>query len=125
MDSKVFMIEEQLINKQREKGFVSRILAYTPELMMIECTYFRPGFIIPFHEHIHVQLSYVVEGSVNVTFADGTEKKCLAGDAIAFASSEAHSMETTSRKTVLINVFNPMMAEQLDSHKNIKQPTAQ
>ena len=54
MFSKLFPVEEQPQNIQDEKGFRSRILAYTPEVMMMEWHFFYTNHVIPLHEHYHV-----------------------------------------------------------------------
>ncbi|MCR5089463.1 MAG: cupin domain-containing protein [Oscillospiraceae bacterium] len=117
MYSKLFPAEEQLLNIQDEKGFRSRILAYTPEIMMMEWQFFNDGHVIPLHDHYHVQMSYIIKGSATVILADGTEKLCRAGDAVAFAPNEAHSVITAEPDTVIMDVFNPVRLDHLENHK--------
>ena len=117
MYSKLFPADEQLQNIQDEKGFRSRILACTPEVMMMEWTFANAGFVVPLHEHYHVQLSYVVKGSVTVILADGSETLCKAGDAAAFAPNEAHSVIVAEPDTVVIDVFNPVRLDHLANHR--------
>ena len=116
MFSKFFPSEEQLKNFQDEKGFRSRILAYTPEVMMMEWHFLDKGYVIPLHDHYHVQVSYVCEGSAKAILADGTEKLCKAGDAVAFAPNEAHSVITQEPDTVIIDVFAPIRLDHLENH---------
>ena len=120
MYSKLFPAEEQPQNLQDENGFRSRILAYTPEVMMMEWTFFNAGHVIPLHDHYHVQLSYIIKGSATVILADGTEKLCKAGDAAAFAPNEAHSVIIAEANTVIIDVFNPIRLDHLGNHKPIE-----
>ena len=115
MFSKLFPAEEQLQNVQEEVR--SRILAYTPEILMMEWTFFKEGYVIPLHEHYHVQLSYIVKGSAKVILMDGSEKLCRAGDAAAFAPNEAHSVITAEPDTVIIDVFDPVRLDHLEKHK--------
>ena len=117
MYSKLFPKEEQPQNIQDEKGVRSRVLACTPEVMMMEWHFFHAGHVIPLHEHYHVQLSYVLRGSAVVTLADGTEKLCRAGDAAAFAPNEAHSVVTAEPDTVILDVFSPIRLDHLANHK--------
>ena len=117
MYSKFFPAEEQLQNIQIEKGFRSRILAYSPELMMMEWTFFHAGHVIPLHEHYHVQLSYIIQGSAKIILSDGSEKLCKAGDAVSFAPNEAHSVITAEDNTVILDVFNPIRLDHLANHK--------
>ena len=115
MYSKLFPAEEQLKNEQ--KTYRSKIIAYTPEVMMMEWHFFNAGHVIPMHEHYHVQLSYIVKGSARVILSDGTEKLCKAGDSAAFAPNEAHSVVTMEPDTVIIDVFNPIRLDHLENHR--------
>ncbi|MBO7373375.1 MAG: cupin domain-containing protein [Oscillospiraceae bacterium] len=116
MFSKLFPADEQPQNIQDEKGFRSRVLAYTPELMMMEWSFPNAGYVVPMHEHYHVQLSYIVRGAAKVILADGSEKLCKAGDAAAFAPNEAHSVVVAEPDTVVIDVFNPVRLDHLANH---------
>ena len=116
MYSKLFPAEEQLKNEQ--ETYCSKIIAYTPEVMMMEWHFFNAGHVIPMHEHYHVQLSYIVKGSAKVILADGSEKLCQAGDSAAFAPNEGHSVITAEPDTVIIDVFNPIRLDHLANHRN-------
>lgn len=114
MFSKVFSSEAQTKNCQKE--FESRIIAYTPEVMMMEWHFYNAGYVIPMHDHYHVQLSYVIKGSAKVIMKDGSEKLCKAGDAAAFAPNEAHSVIVSEADTVIIDVFTPVRLDHLANH---------
>jgi Uncharacterized conserved protein, contains double-stranded beta-helix domain len=113
--SKLFPSDEQLWN--RKETFESRIIAYTPEVMMMEWKFPNAGHVIPLHDHYHVQMSYILKGSAKITLADGTEKLCKAGDAVAFAPNEAHSVITAEPDTVIMDVFTPIRLDHLANHK--------
>ena len=49
--------------------------------------------------------------------ADGTEKLCKAGDAVAFAPNEAHSVITAEPDTVIMDVFTPIRLDHPANHK--------
>ena len=115
MYSKLFPLEEQRWNEQ--ELFRSRVIAYSPEVMMMEWTFFNAGHVIPLHDHYHVQMSYIVKGSAKVIMADGTEKLCKAGDAASFAPNEAHSVITAEPDTVIMDVFAPLRLDHLENHK--------
>ena len=117
MYSKLFPAEEQLWNVQDDKGVRSRILAYSPELMLMDWQFSHVGHVIPLHEHYHVQLSYILKGAAKLILADGTEKLCRAGDAVAFAPNEAHSVIIAEPDTVILDVFNPIRLDHLANHK--------
>ena len=116
MFSKLLPAEEQLQNIQDEKGFRSRILAYTPEILMMEWHFLNEGYVVPLHEHYHVQISYIVKGSAKVILHDGSERLCNAGDAAAFAPNEAHSVITAEPDTLIIDVFDPVRLDHLANH---------
>ena len=115
MFSKFFASDTQPVNKQ--ESFCSKILACTPEVMLMEWHFDNAGHVIPLHEHYHVQLSYVKQGSVITTLCDGTEKLCRAGDAVAFAPNEAHSVVTAEPDTVVLDVFSPIRLDHLENHR--------
>ena len=117
MYSQFFPKNEQPQNVQEEQGFKSRILAYEPELLMMEWQFFHAGHVIPLHDHYHAQISYIVSGAAKVTLADGTEQLCKPGDAAAFAPHEAHSVVTAEDNTVIIDVFNPIRLDHLANHQ--------
>ncbi len=117
MYSKFFPADEQLQNIQDEKGFRSRIIAYTPEVMMMEWHFFHENYVIPLHQHYHVQMSYIVKGSAKMILDNGSEKLCKAGDAVAFGPNEAHSVITAEPDTVMIDVFSPVRLDHLATHK--------
>lgn len=115
MFSKLFPLEEQFQNKQ--DTFESRIIAYTPEVMLMEWKFYNAGHVTPLHDHYHVQLSYVVSGSAKIILADGSEKLCKAGDSAAFAPYEAHSVITAEPNTVIMDVFTPIRLDHLANHR--------
>ena len=115
MFSKLFPAEEQLWD--RKEKYQSRMIAYGPEINMMEWTFPDAGHVIPMHDHYHVQVSYIVKGSAKVIMADGTEKLCKAGDAAYFAPNEAHSVITAEDNTVIIDVFAPLRLDHLQNHK--------
>ena len=115
MFSKLFPYDEQLCN--RSETCESRIVAYTPEVMMMEWSFPKAGHVIPLHEHYHVQMSYILKGAAKVILADGTETLCKAGDAAAFAPNEAHSVITAEPDTVIMDVFTPIRLDHLANHQ--------
>lgn len=49
--------------------------------------------------------------------ADGSERLCKAGDAVAFAPNEAHSVVTAEPDTVIMDVFTPIRLDHLANHQ--------
>ncbi len=116
MFSKLFPMNEQLWNNQDEKGFRSRVIAYSPECMLMEWLFHPAGYVIPLHDHYHVQFSYVTKGSALVTLADGSEYLARVGDAVVFAPNEAHKVVTQEPDTVIMDVFLPLRLDHLNNH---------
>ena len=119
MYSKLFPYEEQLWN--RKETFESRVIAYTPEVMMMEWKFPNAGHVIPLHEHYHVQMSYILKGALTVIMPDGGEKLCKAGDAVAFAPNESHSVITAEPDTVVMDIFTPIRLDHLANHRQEEQ----
>ena len=119
MFSKAFPYEEQIWNIQDEQGFRSRIIAYTPELLLMEWHFFNEGYVIPWHNHYHTQISYIVKGSAKVVFDDGSEKMCKAGEAVSFSPNENHSVVTMEPDTVIMDAFNPVRLDHIENHKKL------
>lgn len=103
--------------KNEQDNCCSKVLAYTPEVMLMEWHFKDAGHVIPMHEHYHAQLSYVKCGAVTVTLCDGTEKHCTAGDAVAFAPHEAHGVVTAEPDTIILDVFAPLRLDHLENHR--------
>ena len=96
MFSKLFPSDEQLWN--RKETFESRIIAYTPEVMMMEWTFPNAGHVIPLHDHYHVQMSYILKGSAKITLADGTEKNRIPLSWMSSHRSDWIIWQITSRR---------------------------
>ena len=116
MYSKFYPYDEQRWNIQCEKGVQSRVIAYSPEIMMMEWRFFKEGYIVPMHAHYHAQISYLARGSAKVTLADGNIKHCKSGDAVSFAPNEAHSVVIAEPDTVIIDIFAPVRLDHLENH---------
>lgn len=58
--------------KNPEPGVTRRIMAYLPEMMMVEVV-FEKDAVGALHSHPHIQASYVAEGSFEVTIDGRTE----------------------------------------------------
>jgi quercetin dioxygenase-like cupin family protein len=118
MFSKLFPAGEQLWKNQDDKGIRSRIIAYTPECLIMEWCFHNKGHVVPKHEHYHVQFSYIVKGSAVVTLADGSENLLRTGDAVSFAPNEFHKLVTQEPDTVVMDVFLPLRLDHLEAHMN-------
>jgi len=89
-------------------GNLRRVLLHTEELMMVEFA-FEAGGVGALHSHPHVQASYVVEGSFEVTI-DGEVKVLTSGDAYIVRSGLVHGVKALERGR-LVDSFTPHRAD--------------
>lgn len=86
-------------------GNTRRVLIHTPELMQVEFG-FDKGAVGALHSHPHVQVSYVVEGSFEVTI-DGVTETVGTGGSFIVPSGLVHGV-LALEKGRLIDVFTPL-----------------
>ncbi len=86
-------------------GNTRRVLIHTPELMQVEFG-FDKGAVGALHSHPHVQVSYVVEGSFEVTI-DGVTETVGAGGSFIVPSGLVHGVLALEQGR-LIDVFTPL-----------------
>jgi quercetin dioxygenase-like cupin family protein len=82
-----------------------KIMAYDDNLMLVKVA-FEQGGVGALHHHPHLQMSYVAEGTFEVSIGD--DKKVLSsGDVFFVPSGEVHGVVCVE-KGLLIDVFNPV-----------------
>ena len=86
-------------------GNTRRVLIHTPELMQVEFT-FEKGGVGALHSHPHIQVSYIAEGSFEVTI-DGTTQVVGAGGSFIVPSGLVHGVVALEKGRV-VDVFTPM-----------------
>src|SRR5690554_1176436 len=89
-------------------GNTRRVLIHTPELMQVEFG-FDKGAVGALHSHPHVQVSYVAEGSFEVTI-DGVTETVGTGGSFIVPSGLVHGV-LALEKGRLIDVFTPLRAD--------------
>jgi quercetin dioxygenase-like cupin family protein len=82
-----------------------RVLIHTPELMQVEFG-FDAGAVGALHSHPHVQVSYVAEGSFEVTI-DGVTQVVGIGGSFIVPSGLVHGVKALEAGR-LVDVFTPM-----------------
>ena len=82
-----------------------RVLIHTPELMQVEFG-FDKGAVGALHSHPHIQVSYVAEGSFEVTIAGKTEIVGQGGSFIVPSGLEHGVVALEAGR--LVDVFTPM-----------------
>ena len=82
-----------------------RVLIHTPELMQVEFG-FDKGAVGALHSHPHIQVSYVAEGSFEVTI-DGVTQTIGQGGSFIVPSGLVHGVLALEPGR-LVDVFTPM-----------------
>jgi len=85
-------------------GIKRKIMAYNDQLMLVKVA-FEKGAVGTLHQHPHLQMSYVAEGSFEVTM--GTTNKTLNKGDVFFALSNIVHGVVCLEEGLLIDVFNP------------------
>ncbi len=85
-------------------GIKRKIMAHNDELMLVKVA-FEKGAIGTLHQHPHLQMSYVAEGSFEVTVGDS--KKILSKGDVFFALSNVVHGVLCKEEGLLIDIFNP------------------
>ncbi len=85
-------------------GVKRKIMAYNDQLMLVKVS-FEKGAIGSLHQHPHLQMSYVAEGSFEVTMGD-SKKILIKGDVFFALSNVVHGV-ICLEEGLLIDFFNP------------------
>jgi quercetin dioxygenase-like cupin family protein len=89
-------------------GNTRRVLIHTPEMMQVEFG-FEKGAIGALHSHPHIQVSYVAEGTFEVTI-DGKTEVVGQGGSFIVPSWLVHGV-VALEKGRLVDVFTPHRAD--------------
>lgn len=104
----MFVYNKEVTPTPCEPGVSRKVLTYSDELMMCEIT-FEKGAKGNFHQHEHLQITYIAEGSFEFTIGDET-KIVSKGDSVYMPSNVCHGV-TCLEAGKLVDVFNPMRKE--------------
>jgi quercetin dioxygenase-like cupin family protein len=109
------MTEQKLFTQAEETPWIElgpgntrRVLIHTPELMQVEFG-FEKGAVGALHSHPHVQVSYVAEGSFEVTIAGVTQVVGKGGSFIVPSGLEHGVVALEAGR--LVDVFTPHRAD--------------
>jgi len=95
----------------------TRYLAHTDNVMVVVVD-FNDGPALepdPPHSHPHEQVSYVASGEINLIL--GTEQARLSeGDMFTVPANVPHAVQTLSKHVRLIDAFNPIRNDFLNTH---------
>ena len=101
---KAFNIAGDTVWTEVAPGNRRAVLAQRPELMLVAFS-FDKGAVGPLHSHPHSQVSYVAEGSFDVTI-DGVTTRLSAGSSYIVAPNLVHGV-VALEKGLLIDTFTP------------------
>ena len=87
----------------------------TGDSMMIAHIYLAKGAIVPKHEHVNEQITYVIEGRMRFSLGDdGTELvEVGAGEVLQIPAHLPHSAEALE-DTLDVDIFDPPRQDWLD-----------
>ena len=105
---KAFNIADDTVWTEGSPGNRRAVLAQRPELMLVAFS-FEKGAVGPLHSHPHSQVSYVAEGSFDVTIA-GVTTRLSAGASYIVAPNLVHGV-VALEKGLLIDAFTPRRDE--------------
>lgn len=89
---------------QTGPGVRRRVRLTLPEMMVVEFA-FAAGGVGPLHQHPHIQSSYVVKGSFDVTI-DGVTRRLEAGGGYIVPPNLIHGV-VAHEDGMLVDVFTP------------------
>jgi len=99
-----YSLPDDLTWTEAAPGNRRAVLAHRPEMMLVAFA-FEPGAIGALHSHPHTQVSYVAEGSFDVT-VDGVTQRLHAGSSFIVAPNLVHGV-VALEKGLLIDTFTP------------------
>ncbi|HEV7291338.1 cupin domain-containing protein [Devosia sp. RR2S18] len=107
-EQKLFAQAEETPWIELGPGNTRRVLIHTPELMQVEFG-FEKGAVGALHSHPHIQVSYVAEGSFEVTIAGVTQVVGKGGSFIVPSGLEHGVVALEAGR--LVDVFTPHRAD--------------
>lgn len=76
------------------------------ERVMITFFEFKPNAVIPAHEHPHEQITYILEGEMEFTLDQETQR-LSAGEGVCIPSGVRHGARILDRRTVVLDAWHP------------------
>lgn len=101
---KALVTDNDLAWQDLGDGIKRKIMAHNDQLMLVKVS-FEKGAIGTLHQHPHLQMSYVAEGSFEVTVGDS--KRILSKGDVFFALSNVVHGVVCTEEGLLIDIFNP------------------
>lgn len=110
--SEPFLIESEMPWERINDHITRQIVGYHDSIMMVKVR-FEKGGIGPLHEHYHAQVTYVVNGTFEMTI--GEEKRTLQGGDSFFIPPHVMHGCLCTEEGMLIDVFSPLREDFMSS----------
>ncbi|PWS26880.1 cupin domain-containing protein [Pedobacter yonginense] len=104
LSNKTLINDQEIDWEYISDGVKRKIIAYDDHLMLVKVA-FEKDAIGAVHNHPHLQMSYVAEGSFEVTM--GEDKKILNKGDVFFAPTMVFHGVVCLEDGLLIDIFNP------------------
>jgi len=104
MKNKNFWFQEDMIVLQLDSLMSRKVLAHSEHMMAVELT-MKKGGVAKLHQHVHEQMTYVVEGVFEFD-VNGIKKIVKAGDALYMEPDVIHGMRCVESGK-LVDIFTP------------------
>lgn len=101
----MFVMNNAVQSETPAQGVTRKILARGGNLMMVEVK-FEKGAIGSIHTHVHEQISYVTQGSLEFNL-DGDKRVLKAGDTVYIPSNIEHGLVSLEDDSIIVDIFNP------------------
>lgn len=87
----------------------------TGQDMMLAHVYLKKGAIVPRHQHINEQITYILEGALRFHVGEGAGEEIIvrAGEVLCIPSNVPHQAEALE-DTLDVDVFSPPRQDWLD-----------
>ena len=113
LESTEYFSEKQTTWKVVEHGVERKIFGYNRQAMLVKVR-FKNGAIGRKHSHFHTQMTYIANGSFDVTIGEQT-KTLTEGDSFYIPPNTEHGVVCT-KAGMLIDFFSPVREDFLDEH---------
>ncbi|OHE26900.1 MAG: cupin [Tenericutes bacterium GWA2_38_26] len=104
MKIKNFWFQEDMVPVQLDPMMSRKVLAHSEHMMSVELT-MKKGGVAKLHQHVHEQMTYVVEGVFEFE-VNGIKKIVKAGDALYMEPNVIHGMRCMESGK-LVDIFTP------------------
>lgn len=96
------------IQEEKLAEGITRRMFWGQNIMVVQIQ-LAPNVVVPVHEHVSEQVTMIQDGSLTMSFSDGSESVVLKkGDMIVIPGSKAHGVDVGEDGCVAMDVFSPI-----------------